>query len=96
MIIHIALFKFKPDISKEEVGGVIEGVRDLKNKIPQVIELFAGDNFSKHSQGFTHAIVIKFKSKEDIDAYRAHPSHKPIVDKLEEIEEDSIGIDFEV
>ena len=71
-------------------------IRDLKEKIPQVVELFAGENFSKHSQGFTHAIVIKFKSKEDINSYRNHPEHKPIADKLDEMEEDSIGIDFEV
>lgn len=96
MIIHIALFKFKQKIPKEQVEKVIEQVRDFKEKIPQVVELYAGKNFSKHSQGFTHAIVIKFQSSEDLDAYRAHPDHKPIADKLEEMEEDSIGVDFEV
>ena len=96
MIIHIALFKFKPEVSEEEVTNVIEEVRELKKKIPQVVELYAGKNFSKHSQGFTHAIVIKFKSKEDIDSYRSHPEHKPIADKLDKMEEDSIGIDFEI
>jgi len=96
MIIHIALFKFKNEIPKEQVEKAMEEVRDFKDKIPQIVEIYAGKNFSKHSQGFTHAIVIKFKSREDIDAYRAHPNHKPIADKLENMEEDSIGVDFEV
>ena len=90
------MFKFKPEIPKEEVDKAIEEVRDLKNKIPQIIEFFAGKNFSKHSQGFTHAIIVKFNSKEDIDAYRSHSDHKPVAEKLDQIEEDSIGIDFEV
>ena len=96
MIIHLALFKFKPEISKGEVNKTMEGVRDLKNKITQIIEIFAGENFSKHSKGFTHAIVVKFDTQEDMDAYRSHPDHKPVADKLDSIEEDSIGIYFEV
>ncbi|MEX0616272.1 MAG: Dabb family protein [Candidatus Woykebacteria bacterium] len=96
MIIHIALFKFKPEVSKEEADDALNEVRDLKIKIPQIIEIYTGENFSKHSKGFTHAIVVKFNSGEDIDAYRAHPAHKPIADKLDSMEEDSIGIDFEV
>ena len=96
MIIHVALFKFKPEVSKEVIDNAMNEVRVLKNKIPHVLEISAGENFSKHSKGFTHAIVVKFNSKEDIDSYRAHPAHKPIADKLDSIEEDSIGIDFEV
>ncbi|MDP2671520.1 MAG: Dabb family protein [bacterium] len=96
MIIHIALFKFKPEISNEDINHAMVEVRSLKDKIPQVVEIFAGENFSKHSKGFTHAIVVKFASREDIDTYRAHPDHKPIADKLDSLEDDSIGIDFEV
>ena len=96
MIIHIALFKFKPEISKEEIDNSMNEVRALKKKIPQIIEIFAGENFSKHSKGFTHAIVIKFNSNKGIDLYRSHPDHKPIADRLDQVEEDSIGIDFEV
>ena len=96
MIIHLALFKFKPEISKEGVSTAMDEVRMLKNKIPQIIEISAGENFSKYSKGFTHAIVVKFSTKKDIDAYRAHPDHKPIADKLDKIEADSIGIDIEV
>ena len=96
MIIHVALYRFKPEISKEEIDTSMDEVRALKDKIKSIVEIFAGENFSKHSQGFTHAIVIKFNGKEDIDAYRSHPDHKPVADKLDEIEADSIGIDFEV
>ena len=96
MIIHIALFKFKEEIPKEQVETIMGEIRNFKDKIPPIVEIYAGENFSRHSQGFTHAIVIKFQSSEDLDAYRAHTDHKPIADKLEEMEEDSIGIDFKI
>lgn len=96
MIIHVALFKFKPEVSKEVIDTAMDEVRVLRNKIPQILEIAAGENFSKHSKGLTHAIVVKFNSREDIDAYRAHPDHKPIADKLDQMEEDSIGVDFKV
>ena len=95
MVIHIAIFKFNPQHTKEQIDQAMKEVQDLKNKIPQIIEIFAGNNVSKYSQGFTHAIVVKFKSKEDLEAYRAHPDHKPIAEKLDQMEADSIGIDFE-
>jgi hypothetical protein len=96
MIIHIALYKFKPEISNEEIDSAMSQVRDLKSKIPQIIEISAGENFSKYSRGFTHVIVSKFNSKVDIETYRSHPAHKPIADRLDRMEENSIGIDLEV
>jgi hypothetical protein len=96
MVIHVALFKFKQEVPKEQIEKIMEEVRNFKDKIPQIVEIYAGKNFSRHSQGFTHAIVIKFESRKNLDAYRAHPNHKPIAEKLEEMEEDSIGVDFEV
>lgn len=95
MIIHIALYKFKQEFSAEQVNEAIQEVRDLKDKISQIIEIYAGQNTSKWSKDYTHAIVSKFKDKEDLDSYRNHPAHKPIADKLDRMEEDSIGVDFE-
>ncbi len=96
MIIHIALYKFKPEIPQKDIDEALKEVRLLKETIPQIIEISDGENFSQYSKGYTHAIVSKFNSKADIEAYRSHPNHKPIADKLDQMEEDSIGMDFEV
>lgn len=95
MIIHIALFKWKENIPGEEIKLLMDELKSLKAKIPEVIELYAGENFSKWNEGYTHAVIVKTKTKQDLQSYRSHPAHLPVAKKVEEMEEKSIGIDFE-
>lgn len=96
MIIHIALFKWKSHVSEQEIDWVMREIKELKDKIPEVIDLYCGKNFSQWSKDYTHAVVVKVKDRESLSAYRSHPSHIPVAKKVEESEIDSIGIDFEV
>jgi hypothetical protein len=96
MIIHIALFKWRDDVSEEEIASVIGEIQSLKGKINGVIELYCGKNFSKWSKGYTHAVIVQVKDRKSLDTYRNHPEHLPIAKKVEELAEDSIGIDIEV
>lgn len=95
MIIHIALFKWKGDIPKEEISRLISNVKNLKGAIPEIVDIYAGENYSKWAKGYTHAIVATFKTSEDLDKYREHPIHKPIMDLCDKFEKESIGVDFE-
>lgn len=95
MTVHAALFKWKPEVAKEDIEKLIVGIRALKKQIPEVVQIYAGENFSKWAKEYTHAIVVTLKSNEDLDAYRVHPAHKPIADLCDAYEADSIGFDFE-
>jgi len=94
MIIHIALFKWKKEANPEEIDEIMNELRSLK-KLDCVEDLYCGENFSKWANGYTHAIVGKFKDKESLEKYRKDPKHIPIAKKIEKLEADSIGIDFE-
>jgi hypothetical protein len=96
MVVHIALFKWRDDVLEEEIDYIMGEIQSLKEKITGIIELYCGKNLSKWSKGYTHAVIVKVKDKEALDAYRNHPAHIPIAKKVEELEEDSIGIDIEV
>lgn len=95
MVTHIALFRWKENIPQEEVNKLMSAIKDLKNQINEVVELDCGENFSKWNEGYTHAVVVKTKTREDLDNYRKHPAHIPVAKKVEELENHSIGIDFE-
>lgn len=95
MIIHTALFKWKPEVAPETIDKLIGDIRALKNQIPQIVDIYAGENFSKWAKEYTHAVVVIFKNKKDLDAYRSHPAHKPVADACDAYEADSIGFDFE-
>ncbi len=96
MIIHIALFKWKESASQEDIDVVMSEIIALKAEIKEIIEISCGDNFSQWSKGYTHAVVVKLNNKNSLEVYRSHPFHKRIVDRIEKIEEDSLGFDFEI
>lgn len=96
MIIHIALFKWRDDVSEEDIERVIDDLKLLKGKINEIIDLYCGRNFSKWSKGYTHAVIVKVQNTEALDNYRNHLAHVPIAKKIEELEQDSVGIDIEV
>lgn len=95
MIIHIALFKWKPEVKKELIDKLIADICNLNIDIPQIVEISAGENFSKWNKEYTHAVIVSFRNRADLDAYRNHPTHKPIADACDAYEADSIGFDFE-
>ena len=54
-------------------------LENLRDKIPQVVEIHAGLNFSDRGQG--HAVVLssRFRSKDDLRMYSDHPEHKRVI-----------------
>ncbi|HEY4498845.1 MAG TPA: Dabb family protein [Candidatus Paceibacterota bacterium] len=95
MTVHVAIFKWKEGVATEDIQRLMADIRALKKSIPQIVEIYAGENFSKWAKEYTHAVVVTLKSREDLDAYRVHPAHKPIADLCNAYEADSIGFDFE-
>jgi hypothetical protein len=95
MTIHVALFKWKPRVAPETIEKLFSDIRALKKRISQIINIYAGKNFSKWAKDYTHAVVVIFNNRSDLDIYRDHPAHKPIADACDTYEADSIGFDFE-
>lgn len=94
MIIHIALFSWKNGTTKEEIDSIFESIRQLKNKCTGISNIFCGENYHKESKGLTHGVVVLADSQKALDDYRKHPDHKIIAEKIEIIEDDSLGFDF--
>lgn len=95
MIVHIALFSWKKGTKEKEIDKALKDVKLLKNKVDGLIDVRCGKNFSKWNEGFTHAVIVMAKTRVALDAYRIHSFHKEVADKIEKMEEKSIGIDFE-
>jgi hypothetical protein len=95
MIVHIALFKWKDGVGDDEIKRALDDVRALKEKVPGLIDIRCGENFSKWNEGYTHAVVVLGKDQASLDAYRQHPDHEIVAQKIEAMEERGIGVDFE-
>lgn len=77
------------------VGQLISDIRTLKEKIPEIVSIYAGKNFSKSAKDYTHSVVATFNNRESLQKYRDHPMHRPIADLCDRLELESIGFDFD-
>lgn len=95
MIVHIALYKWKPGTTNKEVRQAMDEIRLLKTKVPGLIDIHCGENFSKWNEGYTTAIVVLARDRTALDAYRKHPDHERAAKRIDAMDGGSIGIDFE-
>ena len=97
MIEHIVLFRWKPEATDDQVAGIMEGLRGLKDRIPGIVTLACGADFSGRAQGYTHALVARFSDRAALDAYGPHPAHRAVIEtQIAPILGGVLGFDFEV
>ena len=79
MIQHILLFKFNEGTQPESIRKIRDKFFECREKLPGFESMQFGENISskKHlGAGYTHAAIMNFRSKEDIDAYNSLDEHK--------------------
>ncbi|HWI54037.1 MAG TPA: Dabb family protein [Symbiobacteriaceae bacterium] len=96
MVEHIVCFKLKPEITAQQEQEFIEMLRGLKGKIPAIVDLSAGRNFSpERGQGFTVGLVVRFNDKAGLATYGPHEHHQPVKARVGEICESVLAVDYE-
>ena len=97
MIEHLVLFRVKAHTQVEDELKMLNGLRSLPGHVASIVELSCGKNTSDRSQGFTHGLLVRFRSQADLDAYIVHPEHRRIVSEcISPIVENVIVVDYEV
>ena len=94
MIIHIALFKWKPKTTNKQIGKMFKDVKVLQYKVPGIVHIYCGKNYHKKSKGLTHGIVILAKNKKALENYRMHVNHILVAKIIDEHLVDGVGFDF--
>lgn len=95
MNVHIALYKWKSDVTPDEIQQVLAEVESLADKIQGIVEISTAENKSEYHEGYTHVILVRGNSQAVIDAYRAHPDHSKVAKRLDAMEDAAVGVDFE-
>jgi len=78
---HVVLFKFKPEVTADEVQEVVTAFSSLKGKIDLIEDFEWGTDVSVEnlSAGFTHCFFASFRDSASRDAYLPHPAHREFV-----------------
>src|SRR5438045_3382049 len=82
MITHIVLLEPKPETTPEEMDAVLEQVKALKDKIPGLVSVQAGENRHAAHFGYTYGFIMHFVDEEHLKAYSPHPAHRAVSPEL--------------
>lgn len=96
-VVHIVLFQWKADASAEAVAAAISELKALKDKIPGILELTCGENFTDRSKGFTHGLVVRFVDRAALEIYGPHEAHQHVVQNfILPIRAEILALDYEI
>lgn len=93
---HVVLFKYKPEVTVEQIRGVEQSFRNLADVIPGIIGFECGTDNSPEglSQGFTHAYIVTFSSEAARSAYLPHSAHMQFVSSVKPLLAGVLVVDF--
>lgn len=76
---HIVLIEPNDGVSEDQTKEVLDGIAGLKNKIPGVVDVKIGKNFTKRAPQISHAVIVTLVDPEALAAYGPHPAHKDVL-----------------
>lgn len=82
MLRHVVLLTFTPETTTEQTAAVVDAVRDLPAKIPEIASCSVGPNLGFPTSTADLAIVVEFASAEDYQTYSDHPDHQAVIRDL--------------
>lgn len=95
MIEHLLLCTIPSSVPQDEVEDLIASLRGLKGKVPSIVDITAGTNFSERSGGYTHGLSVRFHDKDGLKEYLEHPEHRVVAQKLRALATDRVVVDYE-
>lgn len=95
MLTHIVLFRLK-DRSQQAAVELQNVLLDMKGKIPQLLDIEVGVDVLHSERSYDVALITKFNSLEDMQAYQVHPVHVEVGKYVKTITDGpSVCVDFE-
>ncbi|KAE7998477.1 hypothetical protein FH972_003021 [Carpinus fangiana] len=93
---HVVLFKVKENTEPSKVNAMVSNLNGLVS-LDQVLHITAGPVHRTASSpiAFTHALHSRYKTKDDLAGYSAHPRHVSVVkESVLPIVEDIMAVDW--
>lgn len=95
MFTHIVFFRLK-DQSAASMTAAKEKLLSMDGRIPQLRGLEVGVDVIRSERSYDLALVTRFDSLEDMQAYQIHPYHEgEILPYMKGVSASSAAIDYE-
>jgi len=95
MITHIVLFKLS-NPTPDTVATVRDKLLSMDGKIAQLRHLEAGIDLIRSERSYDVALVTRFESLDDLQAYQVHPYHAgEVVPLMKSVCSSIVAVDYE-
>ena len=95
MITHIVFFKLH-EPTQANVTATREKLESMEGKIPQLRHLEVGVDVIRSERSHDLALVTRFDSLEDLQAYQVHPYHaNEVVPHMKAVSSSVVAVDYE-
>ena len=82
MILHIASFRWKDDVTEADVAALTDALRVMAAGIPEIASYAAGPNLHLRPGGADYGVAAIVADAAGLDAYLDHPEHKAVYDRF--------------
>ena len=93
MIVHNVLFRLK---DPADIPTAVEVLKNMEGQIEVLRHIEVGTDLLGSERSFHIALVTKFDSWEDFEAYRVHPKHKPVLAHMAGVVEQAAVVDYKI
>lgn len=99
MVKHIVLWRLKPEAhgrtAAENARAIKDKLEALRGRIPGMLRLEVGLDFSREETSSQVALYSEFESRAALDAYQIHPDHEAVKPFILEARSERRLVDYE-
>lgn len=92
MVKHIVMYKLK-DPTLQNSEALRDKFMSMQGKIDVLREIWSGVDVLRSQRSFDVVLVCKFDSMDDMEVYRTHEVHMPIMEYVKSVVEKSHSVD---
>ena len=92
MVKHIVMYKLK-DPTLQNAEALRDKFMSMQGKIDVLREIWSGVYVLRSQRSFDVVLVCKFDSMDDMEVYRTHEVHMPIMEYVKSVVEKSHSVD---
>ena len=92
MIKHVVMYKLKDSKDK---SYLVEKFLSMRDKISVLKSIESGSDVLSSERSFDVVLICTFDSMSDLEIYRNHPVHIPVMNFVKSIVEKSHSVDYE-
>jgi len=80
-ILHIASFRWKPEVTEAEVAALTDALLEMRRSIPEIRSYVAGPNLHLRPAGADYGVAAILDDRAGLDAYLDHPLHLAVYER---------------